>query len=406
MTYDGAMQVYLRFLQTRHAARLLGGTLVGRLPTAMAPLVIMLFVRHHGGDYTLGGALTSGYVVAMAAGQPILGRIMDRTRQPYVMIPSALAAAAGFALPAATGLRPLPITFAAVLLAGFATPPLEAGLRALWPTVLGGDPERVQVAYGLDAAAQELLFVTGPLLVIAAAAISPEAGLLLTALLGVVGTLSVVVSKPSREWRGEPGEHRHWAGPLRSSGLRTLLISLVFVGFSLGVISVAAVTYGSGGAAGLILAANAGGALTGGLVAAARGHGDRPDRRLPWLILGLAVFYLPLALTPVEPLMLLLAYLAGIFLAPALGCCFTLVDSLAPRGTVTEAFAWIITAMAGGTALGSAAAGWAGDRGGAHAAFACAGLGGVAALVVLLFWWRTPTPAKSREQAVHLTIDA
>src|SRR5436190_1176565 len=67
----------------------------------------------------------------------------------------------------------------AVVLAGFATPPLEAGLRALWPSVLNG-PAEVQAAYALDAAAQEVLFTVGPLLVIAATAVSTGAALLLT----------------------------------------------------------------------------------------------------------------------------------------------------------------------------------------------------------------------------------
>jgi predicted MFS family arabinose efflux permease len=82
--------------------------------------------------------------------------------------------------------------------------------------------------------------------------------------------------------------------------------------------------------------------------------------------------------------MLVLAMVGGVFLAPVLACTFTLVDELAPQGTVTEAFAWVVTAMAGGAALGSAVAGRAGDLSGPSGAFACAGAGGVLALAVLL----------------------
>jgi MFS family permease len=380
------MRTYLDFLRTPYALRLLGGTLLGRLPNGMAGLVILLFVRAHGGDYTLGGGLTAGYVVAMAAGQPVLGRLMDRAGQPRVLIPAAVAAAAGFALPVATGLRPLPVAAGSILLAGFATPPLEAGLRALWPTVLA-DPARVAVAYGLDAAAQELLFICGPLLVIAAAMVSPEAALLLTGLLGIAGTLVVVTSAPSRDWRGLP-RTADWAGPLRSPGLRRLLAALACAATALGVISVAAVTYAesrhSTAASGLLLAANAGGALTGGLVYAVWRPSDASHRRLPWLVAGLTVGYLPLSLVPALPLMLMFAWVAGLFLAPVLACAFTLVDELAPRGTVTEAFAWLVTAASGGVALGSVAAGRAGDLAGPSGAFACAGAGGVLALAVLL----------------------
>jgi len=394
--------MYRVFLRTPYAVRLLGGTLLGRLPNGMATLAILLFTRHHGGGYSLGGLLTAGYVIAMAAGQPILGRIMDKRGQS-VLLPAAVLSGIGFALPVVTGLHPLPVTFGAILLAGFATPPLESGLRALWPAVLP-DEGLVSVAYGLDAAAQELLYVTGPLLVIAAAVVSPEAALLLTAVLGVAGTLVVITAKPSRIWRGEP-RVAHWAGPLRSTGLRVILGALVCVGVALGAFNVAAVGYGdglhSGSAAGLLLAANAGGAFLGGLVFAARGAGRRPAGTLPWLVAGLAAGYLPLALAPALAPMCVIAVLAGIFLAPVLGTTFTLVDKLAPRGTVTEAFAWVVTSMAAGAALGSAIAGRATDLGGTEAAFAVSGAAGLVGLAVIAAGRALLRPGREAEDLPH-----
>jgi hypothetical protein len=297
-----------------------------------------------------------------------------------------MAAAAGFALLAVAGLRPLPVAVAGVVLAGFATPPLEAGLRALWPSVLSG-PAEVEAAYALDAAAQELLFTCGPLLVIGAAAISVETALLLTGALGVAGTLVVSSSRPSRAWRGEPGGG-HWAGPLRSPGMRVLIAALTFVGVALGVFSVAVVAYADARhlpyASGLLLAVMAAGALAGGIVYGRRPRNGPAYRRLVLLMTGLAAGYLPLAWAPGFPLMLVLAMLSGVFLAPVLACSFTLVDGLAPRGTVTEAFAWLVTAFAVGSSAGAALAGFAGDAAGVNGAFAVAGAGGVLALLVML----------------------
>ncbi|HEU5158684.1 MAG TPA: MFS transporter [Streptosporangiaceae bacterium] len=377
------MRVYREFLRLPHAARLLGGTLLGRLPNGMGALAIVLFTRAHGGGYSLAGGLSAIWVVALALGQPTLGRAMDRLGQPRILFGGAVAAAGGFALLAVTGLEPLPVAIGAVIIAGFATPPLEAGLRALWPAVLPA-PAQVRTAYAVDAATQELIFTVGPLLVVAAASVSAEAALIVTGLLGVAGTIVVTSSRPSQQWRGEPRE-AHWAGPLRSSGLRVLMATLALVGVALGAISVAVVTYADArhiaAASGVLLAANAGGALCGGLV-----HGARHGRRTayPLLVGCLAVGYLPLAAAPAFPFMIVLAFLAGVSLAPALATAFTLVDALAPRGTVTEAFAWLVTAMALGAATGSALAGIAGDVAGAHAAFACAGAGGILALAVCL----------------------
>lgn len=380
------MRAYLDFLHKPYALRLLSGTLLGRLPNGMSALAIVLFVRSHGGGYTLSGALSALYGLAMAAGQPVLGRAMDRYGQPRILATGAVAAAGGFALLAVAGLRPLPVAVCAVALAGFATPPLEAGLRALWPAVLSG-PAEVQAAYALDAAAQELLFTFGPLLVVAAAAVSKAVALLFTGLLGVAGTLVVVSSRPSRAWRGEPGGG-HWAGPLRSPGIRVLIASFCFVGVALGVISVAAVTYADARhlsyASGTLLAFNAGGAFVGGVTYGRRPRTGPPYRRLLLLMAGLAAGYLPLTLAPPLPVMTVLALLSGVFLAPVLACAFTLVDGLAPRGTVTEAFAWLVTAFGVGSAAGAALAGLAGDAAGVHGAFAVAGSGGVLALLALV----------------------
>ncbi|GAB2871336.1 MFS transporter [Actinoallomurus bryophytorum] len=379
------MRAYLDFLRRPHAFRLLGGTLLGRLPNGMAALAIVLFTRAHGGGYTLAGVLSAAYGLAMAAGQPVLGRAMDRFGQPRILASGAIAAAVGFTALAVAGLRPLPVAVGGVLLAGFATPPLEAGLRALWPSVLAG-PAEVQSAYALDAAAQELLFTCGPLLVIAAASVSEGAALVFTGLLGVAGTLVVTSSGPSRTWRGEGGGG-HWAGPLRSPGIRVLIASLTCVGVALGVFSVAVVTYADARhqsyASGLLLTLMAAGALTGGLVYGRRPREGSAYRRLVLLMTGLAAGYLPLAWAPPFPVMPLLAVCSGVFLAPVLACTFTFVDRLAPRGTVTEAFAWLVTAFGVGSALGAALAGLAGDAVGVHGAFAVAGAGGLLALLLI-----------------------
>jgi predicted MFS family arabinose efflux permease len=98
---------------------------------------------------------------------------------------------------------------------------------------------------------------------------------------------------------------------------------------------------------------------------------------------GLAAGYLPLAWAPPFPVMPLLAVCSGLFLAPVLACTFTFVDRLAPRGTVTEAFAWLVTAFGVGSAVGAALAGLAGDAAGVHGAFAVAGAGGLLALLLI-----------------------
>ncbi|MEU1004376.1 MFS transporter [Streptomyces tibetensis] len=377
---------YLEILRARHAARLLVGTLVGRLPCATAPIAIVLFVRAEGGTYSLAGALAAVYGVANAVGQPVLGRIVDLRGQPRVQLPAAVLsglAMAGFAF---AGIGSLPLAYAAVAGAGLFTPPLEGGLRALWPSVLRRE-DQVHTAYAMDAVAQEVMFTVGPLLVTLCVSLwSTQAALLVLNVVGVLGALSVVVSEPSRTWRSAPRE-AHWLGALRSAGLLALLAAFLFIGMALGSITVASVPYADehGGDAvyGWLMAALGFGALVGGAVYGARQWAGEPARRLRVLVALLVVCYLPLMLMPDAVPMVALTALAGVFLAPAIACAFVLVDRHAPRGTVTEAFSWLVTTFTVGHSVGTGLAGPVVEAGGALWGFAVpAAAGGVSLLVL------------------------
>jgi predicted MFS family arabinose efflux permease len=110
----------------------------------------------------------------------------------------------------------------------------------------------------------------------------------------------------------------------------------------------------------------------------------------------LAAGYLPLMLTPGIVLMSVLAGVAGVFLAPALACAFIVVDRHAPRGTVTEAFSWLVTTFGVGSAVGTGVAGPAVELGGTAASFGVAAVGGVLALLVLVATRRVLTVPQVR----------
>ncbi|MGW3978632.1 MFS transporter [Streptomyces mirabilis] len=378
---------YLEILRARHAARLLAGTLTGRLPNATAAIAVVLFVRAEGGTYSLAGALAAVYGVGNAVGQPLLGRLVDLYGQPRVQLPAALVSALGMGVFAFSGTDPLLVAYLSMVVAGLFTPPLEGGLRALWPSVLRRE-EQVHTAYAMDAVAQEVMFTVGPLLLTLCASLwSARAALLILNVVGVLGALSVVLSPPSRAWRSAPRE-AHWLGALRSPGLLALLGAFLFVGIALGSITVAAVSYADdhGGDAvyGWLMAAVGLGALVGGTAYGARRWSGAPERRLRVLVALLAVCYLPLVLMPGVVAMTALAALAGVFLAPCIACAFIIVDRHAPRGTVTEAFSWLVTTFTVGASVGTGLAGPVVEWGGAVWGFALPGAAGAAALVVLL----------------------
>ncbi len=99
---------------------------------------------------------------------------------------------------------------------------------------------------------------------------------------------------------------------------------------------------------------------------------------------------------------------AGAAIAPTEATIYAMVDRAAPPGSMTEAFAWLATAMeVGDRRRQQPAAGVVADRAGPGAAFAFAGGAGAVAVLVTLLRSRTISaepaavagPARTAQQA-------
>jgi MFS family permease len=378
---------YLQCVAQPAVKYLFSTNLLGRLPGGMGTLAIALFLRSGGAGYVMVGLLTAVFALATAIGSPLLGRAVDVRGQPPALLLGAVGSAAGFVLLALNGADRPGLSAVAVVLAGGLTPPLEPSLRSLWPDVLP-DPELVTTAYTLDAALQEIVFVLGPLLVVGLGALTDARGAIYAiAGLLLVGTLLFVAAEPVRRWRPVP-RVPDWAGPLRSQPLRVLLVALFCIGAAIGVLNIAMVGYadrhGNEHLSGVLLGANALGALIGGLVYGARRWRLSPLAQAPLLVGALALCYWPLLATPAPVPMGALALIAGVFLAPTLACTFVVIGDSAPTGTVTEAFAWEITMFIVGSAAGSAVAGPLLAHAGLRWTCSLPGLLGLAGFVVVV----------------------
>ncbi|SDP52445.1 Predicted arabinose efflux permease, MFS family [Pedococcus dokdonensis] len=393
MTEPGPSLSPAALLRLPQVARLLFAALVGRLPNGMVPLALVLFARDTGSGYGRAGLLTAAYSLGCCVGGPALSRVMDVRGQRSALVLGGVVSSAALAV-----LPWVPSGGAIVvaLVAGVATPPLEPALRTLWPSVL--TPRQVPSAFALDAAAQELIFVLGPLAVLLAQLTGAGGGLVAAALVGVGGTLWFVASHASRSWVPPEHEDRHWLGPLRSRRLSVLYSAIVLVGLTVGVPAVALVAYaesvGDRGLAPWLVAANALGALIGGVAYSPRAPHRDPRRDL---LLGLAllvVTYAAQSAVPSSPwVMGLLTVASGLGLPPVLTCVFQLVDEFAPVGTTTEAFAWLISAFLVGSSIGAAAAGSLSDAGHIGGAFVVAGASTLFALAIARTVVRRPGPA-------------
>ncbi|MER7539433.1 MFS transporter [Streptomyces sp. NPDC097704] len=376
---------YGTVLGSPYVARLLGGTLTGRLPNGMAPVAIVLWATTSGGSIAFGGLLSALYGLASALAQPVKGRLMDRHGQTAVHLPAALLNSALLATLPLAGLYGGPgLATAIVVAGGLTTPALEAGLRALWPSVLP-DHRLRHAALALDTGTQGLLYIAGPLLVAAlASTYDPAVALAVTAVLGLAGTAVVAFAPPSRCWRPAPSAQAPagMAHRLADPGLMLLFVSLAGIGFAIGAMNVWAIAMARHHEQELLSGILPAAFSTGGLLYGRRRWRGTARNRL---IGGGAFFlagWLPLVALPGPYAATAAVAVPGVFLTVVVACAYVTTDSLTPAGRTSEAYAWLILSIGLGQSAGTALAGRLAEQPLTIAALPA--VGAAFALVVLL----------------------
>jgi MFS family permease len=334
----------------------------GSLAIGMFILGILLLAREATGSFADAGRVVGAFGLANALGAVAQGRLMDRHGQPPVLraagIGHALAIAA-FVLAAERGAATWLLALSAAA-AGGCLPQLPAAMRSLW-SVLVEDEERRQAAYALVSIVFELSVVVAPPLVAAIATLtSPAVAVAVGAAAASGGALTFAATRASREWRG--AEHDvGWLGPLAATGMRTVFLALVAQGMAVGIVQVAVPAFaaedGSAEAGGLLLAALSAGALVGGLVYGGRAWPGGLGSRLAVLLLGLGAGYAVLSLAGTALAVAACLLAIGLLLAPSTIVGSSLLDVVAPAGTVTEAFTVMIMGIVAGSAAGNALGG-------------------------------------------------
>ncbi|MFW6724176.1 MFS transporter [Streptomyces sp. MAR4 CNY-716] len=380
---------YGAVLGSPYVARLLGATLVGRLPNGMAPVAILLWATTTEGGIAFGGLLSAVYGLAASLAQPVKGRLMDRHGQPAVHLPAALANSTLLAtLPLIGSYGGPAAATMVVVVAGLTTPALETGLRALWPAVLP-DPGLRHAALALDTGSQGLLYIVGPPLAAALTAThSPALALSVTAGLGLSGAVVVASAPPTRRWRPAPtldvaaGHARRLSSP----GLVLLFVALVGIGFAIGAMNVWALVmaerHQQGMLSGTLPAAFSAGSFLSGLIYGRRTWPATTTSRLTAATGGFLAGWLPLLALPGPYAATAAIVLPGAFLTVVIACAFVTTDALTPTGRTSEAYAWLLLSIGTGTSAGTALAGRLAEQPFAGAALPAAGA--AFALTVLL----------------------
>ncbi|MFJ8632739.1 MFS transporter [Streptomyces sp. NPDC093568] len=358
---------YAAVLRIPHARRTFGAALLGRLSYGVAPLSVMLAVTRSSGSYAVAGVVMALFSGASVFLSPARAALIDRYGPRRALVPMVGAHTSLLALLAALVWRPgavTPLVLGAVAVAaGAGTPPLGPTMRAVWGRLA---PERalLQRAYSLDAVAEELLFVSGPLLVgVLVGFAPPAAGVLAGAALMVLGTAGFVSSPAVRDVPPARREKERGTGGRRVlSGIRRPVIAAAGVGLALGVVDLLVVAFaeghgpGSGGAAWVLAALSAGSAV-GGLVNGAVAWKASTGVRLSAQAAGLGLALCGAGLAQGLGTLAVAVAAVGLFVSPLITTAYLVADETAAPEARVRAGAWVNTAVNAGGTAGAAAAG-------------------------------------------------
>ncbi|MFD4762519.1 MFS transporter [Streptomyces sp. NPDC058439] len=349
---------YRRLLATPGARAFTAGNLLARLPMGMFSVSAVIMIAGSRGSYALAGAVTATGLAATAVVAPWTARLVDRYGQARIAVPAtAIAMLGSLALLLCVHYGAPAWTLFASYAATATTPNTGGMSRARWAHLHQGDPAALHTANSFEQAVDELCFMLGPALAaLLCAALFPEAGTLVGAIMLMTGVLIFAAQRAS-EPPVAPRTTRS-GSPLRAPGMPALLAVFLATGAVFGSMEVVTIAH----AGGAILALQAAGSCVAGLLyGSLRPAGDIRRRLLGCLAGMTALMSLPLLATASADSLLALAgalLLAGAATAPTMVTGMTLVQRLTPEGRLNEGMTLAVTALLGGIAAGSAAGGW------------------------------------------------
>ncbi|MGW0845608.1 MFS transporter [Streptomyces sp. NPDC002787] len=359
---------YAAVLRIPYARRTFVAVLVGRLSYGMVPVAVLLAVTRATGSYAVAGTVMALFGATSVFLSPARAALVDRYGPRRALLPMASLYAVLLGTLAVVSWRPGasgPALGAVAAAAGACTPPLGPTMRTVWSELAAG-PGLLRRAYSLDGVAEELLFVSGPLVVGGVVQFAaPAAAVAMGAVLVVTGTLGFVTSPAVAGIPGRGAVPKQAGGVRRPrvvAGIVPPVVAAGGVGLALGALDLLVLAFAEQRGHGddvvaWIFAALSAGSAVGGLLYGAVEWRSGARVRLSLLTAGLGLALAGAGLAPNLATLTGAIVCAGFFVAPALTTAYLVADASAPPTARTQAGAWVNTAVNAGISTGAATSG-------------------------------------------------
>ena len=378
------MSSYSSLLKTPGVARIIAAQLTARFPFGMLSLAYLLHIEKVHDSYGAAGLVLAATSIGQAIAGPLTSRWMGVWSMRKVLVLTMIVCATSIACMAFIEMS-VPAYMVVGFIGGLSMPPIQPAVRTIYPKMVNST--QLTTLFSLDASAQEIIWVAGPVLTtFVATQVSTVLAIVIAGVFLVGGGLWFILSPEVGRVRIPRSKRKLGVVLTKPAVLLSTITGFLLVGACAAVEAAVVATFGHGGPeAGVILAIFALGSLAGGL---SLGHVPvgpwAMSRRMLAVFVGMA-----LALGSLNFWWLALALLiAGIGIAPALAVMFAIVSATVRFSDTAEAYGWIGTGQLIGAALGSAAAGFLIDAYGAFGGFC-------AAAIFAFFGFLIPTVLRS-----------
>ncbi|MFF8950714.1 MFS transporter [Streptomyces sp. NPDC014940] len=351
-------------------ARLFSATaFIGRFPIAMLGLGTVLLTAA-AGSYERAGATAAAVMLGYAVAAPAAGRLTDRYGHARVLLGSAAlhgVALAGLII-LATARAPLGLVLPVASATGASRPPTGTLVRSRWVALLGDarrNPRGVTLTTALsyEAVLDEVVFISGPVVVTGLAVVVHPAAGLICCLLMTCGAAAALALQRGTDPGPRRGRTTTDASPatrtaLANPGVVVITVIAIYLGLVIGAFDVIVVarakTLGSAALAGPALACLGIASMISGLWYGARTWRARPETLWIRCLAAQFVGALPLLLANRLWSLVLTLLIAGLAIAPLSISGVLLLERLLPSTQLNEGMSVESTAMA----LGIAGGGW------------------------------------------------
>jgi MFS family permease len=395
------MGTYTAVLRAPGVIRVVISQLVARFPFGMMSLAFVMHIEHVHGSYAIAGIALAAETIGAAISGPVLSRKIGAWGVKLVILTAATLSGLAMVALAVFDSPPLVMIVLAALV-GLTSPPIQAAVRTIYPTLV--PRKQLTTLFSMDASAQEIIWVVGPLLAtILAAQISTSFAILVMAALQVFGAI-MFLSNPEIRKIVIPASTRKMGGVLKSKiVVVNIILGMLLIGSFSGVEVGSVAILDNKALAGAVIAALSLGSLIGGVFLGPRA---RTRWALSKYLVIILIGYGLVFINPTDPLWMgICFFIAGIGIAPALGVLGAIVATSLKMSDTAEAYGWIATGQLMGFAAGAALAGIAIETVSPESALLIAAVFGVATLLVAVMTVKiTPALGKTMTDTSSIPI--